>query len=122
LSEKRKMVSIPAGKTCPSCHRKHTTVAIENIPMSLRRKIQKLDHHIFPSNYEGSIIMENLGEVWEIYSSTTVETFARPESEKDYSCGLCRKRISKQEWEEFDGMCEGCYYLELQDLDDLEGG
>lgn len=81
LSGKRKMADVPVGKTCPHCHRKHTTVAIENIPMSLRSKIQKLDHHIFPSNYEGSIIMENLGEVWEIYSSTTVETLARPDSE-----------------------------------------
>lgn len=34
-----------------------------------------------------------------------------------YRCLLCGKRISQEEYELFDGLCQECYELEISELD-----
>jgi len=38
-----------------------------------------------------------------------------------YFCEVCGKRISKEEFESFEGMCENCYTEYLQQIEDDEG-
>jgi NMD protein affecting ribosome stability and mRNA decay len=34
-----------------------------------------------------------------------------------YRCLLCGRRISKEEYETFDGLCQECYEIEISELD-----
>ncbi|MDI6905006.1 MAG: hypothetical protein QMD13_05915 [Candidatus Bathyarchaeia archaeon] len=39
-------------------------------------------------------------------------------SEKDfYECMRCGQRISREEYETYDGLCEECYIIEIDELD-----
>ncbi|MEM2143931.1 MAG: hypothetical protein QW279_01100 [Candidatus Jordarchaeaceae archaeon] len=37
--------------------------------------------------------------------------------EKVYKCMICGKEITEDEYETYDGMCEECYLIEIDELD-----
>ena len=37
--------------------------------------------------------------------------------EEVYSCLSCGRKISREEYETYDGLCEECYELEITELD-----
>jgi len=39
------------------------------------------------------------------------------ESQKVYTCERCGRRITEEECETYDGMCEECYEIEIDELD-----
>ncbi|MBS7608772.1 MAG: hypothetical protein QW734_02640 [Candidatus Bathyarchaeia archaeon] len=39
------------------------------------------------------------------------------EDETVYYCMLCGRRISREEYEMFDGMCQECYEIEIDEMD-----
>jgi hypothetical protein len=91
-------------------------VALESIPASLKRQIKKIDHHIYSKGYIGSLVREDVGEIWEFYDqmSKTEGTVLTKH------CRLCGMPISKEEYEEFLGYHANCFYIEeIQDADDL---
>jgi NMD protein affecting ribosome stability and mRNA decay len=38
----------------------------------------------------------------------------------DYRCEVCSRKISEEEFESFEGMCEDCYTEYLQQIEDEE--
>ncbi|MGB9853409.1 MAG: hypothetical protein ACPLRY_01165 [Candidatus Bathyarchaeales archaeon] len=36
---------------------------------------------------------------------------------KVYSCLICGRKISREEYETYDGLCQECYELEIAELD-----
>jgi NMD protein affecting ribosome stability and mRNA decay len=34
-----------------------------------------------------------------------------------YSCGRCGRRTTEEEYKTYDGMCEDCYLIEIDELD-----
>jgi predicted RNA-binding Zn-ribbon protein involved in translation (DUF1610 family) len=43
------------------------------------------------------------------------------EGEEAYHCMLCDRKITREEYETYDGLCPECYELEIAELDmDLE--
>jgi len=36
--------------------------------------------------------------------------------QKVYECERCGRRISEEEYETYDGMCEKCYVIEIDEL------
>jgi predicted RNA-binding Zn-ribbon protein involved in translation (DUF1610 family) len=43
------------------------------------------------------------------------------EGEEAYHCMLCGRKITREEYETYDGLCPECYELEIAELDmDLE--
>jgi len=43
------------------------------------------------------------------------------EEEEAYHCMLCGRKITREEYETYDGLCPECYELEIAELDmDLE--
>jgi len=41
-----------------------------------------------------------------------------PVSKKKHHCKRCGEEISEEEYEEYDGFCESCYWLEEEELDE----
>ncbi|MDH7476771.1 MAG: hypothetical protein QHH17_00100 [Candidatus Bathyarchaeota archaeon] len=39
------------------------------------------------------------------------------EEEEVYNCILCGRKITKEEYETFDGLCQECYEIEIADMD-----
>ncbi|MGB9959627.1 MAG: hypothetical protein ACPLKQ_03790 [Candidatus Bathyarchaeales archaeon] len=39
------------------------------------------------------------------------------ENNEVYTCLICGRKISKQEYEAYDGLCQECYELEIAELD-----
>jgi len=39
------------------------------------------------------------------------------EPQKDYTCERCGRKITQEEYETYDGMCEECYEIEIDELD-----
>jgi len=39
------------------------------------------------------------------------------EDQNSYECLRCGKRITKEEYETYDGLCEECYQVEIDELD-----
>ncbi|MGQ9530364.1 MAG: hypothetical protein ACUVQX_02090 [Candidatus Bathycorpusculaceae bacterium] len=39
------------------------------------------------------------------------------EEHEVYRCLLCGRRISREEYENFDGLCQECYEIEIADMD-----
>jgi len=39
------------------------------------------------------------------------------EEQKVYRCERCGRGITKEEYETYDGMCEECYVIEIDELD-----
>jgi predicted RNA-binding Zn-ribbon protein involved in translation (DUF1610 family) len=39
------------------------------------------------------------------------------EEKEVYECIMCGKKITKEEYETFDGLCQECYEIEIADLD-----
>ena len=39
----------------------------------------------------------------------------------EYHCEVCGRKISKEEFESFEGMCEDCYTEYVQQIEDDEG-
>jgi NMD protein affecting ribosome stability and mRNA decay len=39
------------------------------------------------------------------------------DNEEEYHCEVCGRKISKEEYEDYDGMCEECYEVEIDELD-----
>ena len=109
------MADAPVGKLCLYCRRKHRTVDIESVPMSLRREIKKLDRHIYPKGYLGSLIREDSGEVWDFFAA-----IAETRAPEQFRCPLCGKLVSKEEHQEYLGYHADCFYIEeIQDADYL---
>jgi len=48
--------------------------------------------------------------------------FNQTEEEKYYYCRVCGRKISKEEYEAFDGLCEECWEDEMtEEIDTTEG-
>jgi len=43
------------------------------------------------------------------------------EEKEEYRCEVSGRKISKEEFESFEGMCESCYTEYLQQIEDDEG-
>ena len=39
------------------------------------------------------------------------------EEEKTHKCLRCGRKITKEEYETYDGLCEECYEIEIDELD-----
>jgi len=39
------------------------------------------------------------------------------EEEGSYECVRCGRKITQEEYEMYDGMCEKCYLIEIDELD-----
>jgi DNA-directed RNA polymerase subunit RPC12/RpoP len=39
------------------------------------------------------------------------------EEKEVYKCAMCGRKITKEEYETFDGLCQECYEIEIADLD-----
>ena len=39
------------------------------------------------------------------------------EEKEVYKCISCGRRITKEEYENFDGLCKECYEIEIADMD-----
>jgi NMD protein affecting ribosome stability and mRNA decay len=37
--------------------------------------------------------------------------------EKEYHCEVCGREISREDYEQYDGMCMECYEIEIDELD-----
>jgi len=46
-----------------------------------------------------------------------MEEFEDEEDEDVYPCLVCGRRISREEYETFDGMCQECFEIEIADMD-----
>ena len=38
-------------------------------------------------------------------------------NKKEYRCEICGREISKEEYETYDGLCEECHEIEIDELD-----
>jgi NMD protein affecting ribosome stability and mRNA decay len=39
------------------------------------------------------------------------------EKKEVYECIMCGRKITKEEYETFDGLCQECYEIEIEELD-----
>ena len=57
----------------------------------------------------------------ETKSQNTRTCDSKVDAHADYFCEVCGEKISKEEFESFEGMCENCYTEYLQQIEDDEG-
>jgi hypothetical protein len=107
------------GKECPICKRIHTVKpmnALKSLTPKQRTQTFKAepDHRLLVKGYYCSLSMDN--EIWEFYEPLTIWklSLGKPEEEKEIElyCRLCGKSISEEEYQEFQGYHQNCFYLE----------
>jgi hypothetical protein len=118
-------MSIPYGEICPQCGKVHLVKSLDffnSLEPKIRAKSFKSVHRLWKSGYLYSVNIDSF--TYEIYEPITSKKIliAIEETQKEEEkrkCLSCSKEISKEEFELYDGFCQNCYYIELQDLDDL---
>ena len=115
------------GERCPICKRIHIVkpmTVLESLTLKQKTQVSKAEpeHRLFLTGYCASLEMDN--EIWEFYEPLTIWKLSleREEEEKETElcCHLCNKPISEEEYEQYQGYHENCFYVEeFQDADDL---
>lgn len=79
------MSKISIGKKCSLCGRVHLVKTLDALSEKERRKLVKLDHHIFDRGYIGSLVKDD--EVWEFYGPLVTKEvrieISAPESKEE---------------------------------------
>jgi hypothetical protein len=138
------MTIVEKLRYCKECHRKHIVSFYTTLSEEERERLSFMSCHLPFRGYIGSF--QKKGYTLDIFDTSPEEfkksiedalfeeTFNIPKEKRerflknikeamsnDYHCHClsCGKRISRETYILYNGLCRKCYYIEVQDLDDL---
>ena len=100
------MTEKETSKECKICGKRHTIGYSSDFGEDAKKYLKEIPCHIQGIGYIGSLILPTL----------VIDVF---DDSKLFHCNLCGKSISRNTYVLYQGLCKECYYIELQDLDDL---